>query len=148
MRMSRTSPNLRRRAALGALLAVCCLLPPAFSQAPAEPADLLPIKRVPVAAGREGDEMERLGLTALERVPLDDFDARLRRARTAARSVPQLIEARYFGAELVGDALVGKGKWKVLHGGTGPAVLPLQPLSVAVRQPRFDTRDALLAEFD
>ncbi len=146
--MSRTSPNLRRRAALGALLAVCCLLPPAFSQAPAEPADLLPIKRVPVAAGREGDEMERLGLTALERVPLDDFDARLRRARTAARSVPQLIEARYFGAELVGDALVGKGKWKVLHGGTGPAVLPLQPLSVAVRQPRFDTRDALLAEFD
>jgi len=140
--------------AWGALLAACCLLPPAFSQPPAEPADPIPIKRVTVpAAGaaqeaRVAQEMERLGLTALDRIPIDDFDGRLRRARTAARTAPQLVEARYFRAELVGDALVGKGQWRVLHAGTEAAVLPLGFLTVALRQPRFDTRDAIVAEFE
>jgi hypothetical protein len=146
--MSRSYPNLRPRLALGALLAACCLLPAAFAQAPIEPADPLSIRRVNVTPDRVAQEMERLGLTALERLPLDDFDRRLRRARTAARSGPQLVEARYFGAELSGDALVGKGQWKILHGAAGAAVLSLQPLSVAVRQPRFDTRDAIVAEFE
>jgi hypothetical protein len=147
--MTRTSSNLRWRVALGALAVACCLLPAALSQPPAEPADPLPtIKRVPVAPERVGQEMERLGLTALERLPADDFEARLRRARAAARSAPQLVEAHYFGAELSGDALAGKGQWKVLPGGAGPAVLPLKKLTLAVRQPRFDTRDAVLAEFE
>lgn len=146
--MIRSPANLGRRAALGALLAACCLLPPALSQPPAESADPLPIKRVPVAPERLAQEMERLGLGALERLPRADFDERLRRARSAARSAPQLVEARYSRAELSGDALVGKGQWTVLNGGTGAAVLPLQPLTVAVRQPRFDTRDAILAEFE
>jgi hypothetical protein len=146
--MTRLSPNLRRRMALGALLTACCLLPPAFSQPPIEPPDPLPIKRIPVVPDRVGAEMARLGLTVVDNVPIDEFDARLRRARTAGRSAPHLVEARYFGAELSGDSLVGKGNWKVLHGDGGPAVLPLQPLTVAVRQPRFDTRDALLADFE
>jgi hypothetical protein len=146
--MCRSHPNLRRRAALGALLAACCLLPPAFSQAPVEPADPLPIKRVNVPWGREAAKMEELGLTALERLSPDDFDARLRRARAAGRSAPQLVEARYFGAELSGDALVGKGQWRVLYNGPAAALLPLQPLTVALRQPRFDTRDAVVAEFE
>jgi hypothetical protein len=146
--MTRLSPNLRRRLALAVLLAGCCLLPPAFSQPPAEPADPLPFKRVAVTPERVGAEMARLGMTAVEHVPADEFDARLRRARAAGRSAPQLVEARYFRAELAGDALVGKGEWKVLHGASAPGVLLLQPLSVAVRQPRFDTRDALLADFE
>jgi hypothetical protein len=140
--------NWRRRAALGVLLTACCLLPAALAQVPVEPIDPLPIRRVNVAPERVAQEMERLGLTALERLTLDDFDRRLRRARAAARSGPQLVEARYFGAELSGDALVGKGQWKILHGAAGAAVMPLQPLSVAVRQPRFDTRDAVIAEFE
>jgi hypothetical protein len=130
------------------LLVACGLLPPAFSQPAAEPADPLPIQRVPVTRERVEAEMTRLGQTVVERVPIDDFEARLRRARAAGRSAPQLVEARYFRAELSGDALVGKGKWKVLYGGSGPAVLPLKSLGVAVRQPRYDTRDALLTDFD
>jgi hypothetical protein len=146
--MTHLSPNLRRRLALAVLLAGCCLLPPAFSQPPAEPADPLPVKRVSVTPERVGAEMARLGMTAVEHVPGDEFDARLRRARAAGRAAPQLVEARYFRAELAGDALVGKGEWKVLHRASTLAVLPLQPLTAAVRQPRFDTRDALLADFE
>jgi hypothetical protein len=97
--MIRLLSTLRRRAALGVMLAACCLLPQALSQPP------------------------------------------------TARAVPQLIEARYFRAELVGDALVGKGEWKVVHPGSGPVVLPLSSLGLAVRQPRFATHDALLADF-
>jgi len=139
--MSPLSPNLRRRAALGALLAACCLLPTAFSQPPVEPAEP---RRVTIARENEVKEMERLGLKVMDRLPLEEYEGRLRRAH----SPPQLIEARYFGAELSGDALVGKGAWKVLHGHSNPAVLRLQPLTVAVRQPRFDTRDALVADFE
>ena len=89
-----------------------------------------------------------MGLTALDRLPLDDFEGRLRRVRAAVRAAPQLVEARYFRAELVGDALVGKGQWRVRHPGPGAAVLPLQPLTVALHQPRFETRDAVVAEFE
>jgi hypothetical protein len=146
--MSRSPLNLRRRAALGAVLAACCVLPAALAQSPAEPADPLPIKRVNVTREHLAREMEKLGLTALERLSPDDFDGRLRRARTAGRTVPQLVEARYFGAELSGDALVGKAKWHVLYGGSGAALLPLQPLTIALRQPRCDTREAIVAEFE
>jgi hypothetical protein len=145
--MSLIPPNLRRRLALAALLLACALLPTSFAQPPAEPADS-PIKQVPVRPEHIVKEMERLGLKALERLSRDEFERRQR----AALSPPQLLEARYFGAELSGDALVGKGAWKVRHTGPGLAVLPLsapnQPLTVAVRQPRFDNREAVVAEFE
>jgi hypothetical protein len=145
--MCTAHPFMRRCAGLIALMAACAL-PAALAQPPAEPVDPLPVKRVSVTPDQVAREMERLGLTALERLSLDDFDSRLRRARAAARSGPQLVEARYFGAELLGDALVGKGRWKVLHSGPGAALLSLQPLSVALRQPRFDTREAIVADFE
>src|SRR4051812_19841510 len=106
--MIRGYANLRF-AALVALVAACGLLPPALSRGPADN-DPLRVKRVNVAPETLRAEMERLGLKALERLPRDDFESRLRRARAAVRNAPQLAEARYFRAELSGDSLVGKGE--------------------------------------
>ncbi len=142
------SSSMGRRVAWSALLAACCLLPHAFSQPPAEPADPIPFKRVQVARERVAQEMKDRGLAALEQFPVEEFEQRVRRARMAVRTAPHLVEARYFRAELVGDALVGKGQWRVRQAGSGPAVLPLGLLSIALRQPRYDTSEAIVAEFE
>src|SRR5207248_2962742 len=48
-------------------------------------------------------------------------------------------------------ALVGTAEWKVLHRGAQPALLRLQeegrPFNLAIARPRYDNREALLAEF-
>src|SRR2546429_381011 len=68
-------------------------------------------------------------------------------ARAARGWGPHGVEARYSGAGGGGDARVGRGRGEVARPGPGAAALPLQPLTVAVRQPRFADRDALVAEF-
>ncbi len=91
--------------------------------------------------------MEKYGLTAVERLPLKDFESRLRRARAASRPAPQLLEARY-RARLVDGSLVGNGEWQARYSGAGPAVLTLSSLNLALREPRVGNKAALLAEFD
>ncbi len=80
-----------------------------------------------------------------------DFEELVRKAAKAQapKNGPRLIEARY-RATLVdnGGGLSGTGQWKVLHPGSGPALLPLQPLNLALQKPRFENRDALIADFD
>src|SRR5437588_373429 len=80
------------------------------------------------------------------------FEALVREARAAAASpAPRLIEARYRASLGEGQALVGTAQWKVLHQGSGPALLRLQaegqPFNLAVKQPRYENRDAVIAEF-
>jgi hypothetical protein len=91
-----------------------------------------------------------LGEGVLRKLPRADFEEKVRRARQALeglRNPPQLTEARY-RARLVDKSLVGTGQWKVIQAGVGRGLLPLQPLNVALREPRFENRDALIADFD
>jgi hypothetical protein len=133
---------------------LACALPVALGEAPeAAPPDPVPIRRVLLTPERIPAEMEHVRQGALVQMPLADFDDLLRRAgRVAAglKNPPRLIEAHYGRAELRDNSLVGKGKWKVLHTGPGPGLLPLQPLSLALRQPTFEdeNREALIADFD
>jgi hypothetical protein len=91
--------------------------------------------------------MDQYGLKAVEKLPLKDFESRLRRARAASRPAPQLLEARY-RAKLVDSALVGNGEWQARYAGTGPAILALTSLNLALREPRVGNKAALLAEFE
>src|SRR5262245_61904021 len=129
--MVRLFSNLRCSAALGALLAACCILPPAFSQPGTDTPEARRIKREIVTPEQIGAVKERLGLSALDHLSLAEFNERERRALNPV-ALPQLVEAHYFRAELSGDALVGKGEWTVSSDGSAAAVLPLKLLTLAV----------------
>jgi hypothetical protein len=98
---------------------------------------------------RVAEEMKRLKLGALVRLPRADLEARLRQA--GPKAAPQLVEARY-RAQFTDLALTGSGIWHLTHAGAGPGLLPLQPaggtFNLALKQPRFGDREALIAEFD
>ncbi len=114
--------------------------------------DPLPIQRVLIAPDQLSKEMQqRIEQRVLVQMPRGDFEDLVRKAAKAQapKNGPRLIEARY-RATLVdnGGGLSGTGQWKVLHPGSGPALLPLQPLNLALQKPRFENRDALVADFD
>jgi hypothetical protein len=147
MRMVRLISDLRCSTALGALLAVCCILPPALSQPGSDATEGPRIKAIRKIVTPEeiGAAKERLGLSALDHLSLADFNERERRALNPV-ALPQLVEAHYFRAELSGDALVGKGEWTVSSDGNAAAVLPLKLLTLAVTQPRFTNHEAVFEE--
>src|SRR5262249_15608575 len=58
---------------------------------------------------------------------------------------PRLVEARY-RANLIETGLVGTAQWTIVHSGTVAGILPLQPLTLALRQVRFDKEDAILGD--
>jgi hypothetical protein len=132
--------------AVGALAALW--LP---ASAKEEAADPLPLRRVLLSRARLRVQLERLREGVLVRLPRADFEARVRRAANVARIPPRLVEARYRAA-LADLALTGTAQWKVHHAGPVPALLDLQPggqaFSLALKQPRWENREALLAEFD
>jgi hypothetical protein len=136
---------LRRAGGLAALVTLLVLIPVASSQAPVDVP--LPVEYVKSSPVQLAADMEKNGLKAVEKLPLNDFESRLRRARTASRSAPQLLEARY-RAKLVDGALIGNGEWQARYAGDGPAILALSSLNLALREPRVGTKAALLAEFE
>jgi hypothetical protein len=98
--------------------------------------------------------MKRFGQGVLVRLPRKDFEALVRRAAAAqgdSKAAPRLVETRYRARLDDLAALSGTAEWKVMNPGAGPALLRLhsddQPFNLAVKQPRFENRDALLAEF-
>jgi len=58
-----------------------------------------------------------------------------------------LLEVHYH-ATLKDEAVVGDGRWKVVHKGPVPALLSLEPTNLALRQARYENGDALVAAFD
>lgn len=141
-------PSLALALPIGAALLFA--LPGVRGEPPAEADDPVPLRRVWLAPERVAAEMGRVKQGTLVRLPRAEFEERVRRAargQAAGRRVPRLVEASYRAA-LVDTALVGSGQWKVQHPGEGAAVLPLQPLGLALRQPRVEDREALVADFD
>ena len=102
-------------------------------------------------------ELERVKQGVLIQMPREDFEKQLANAAKKAasgKSTPRLIEARYRATLQTEPALVGSGHWKTINPGAGPALLPLLPLNLALRQARFENlakdakSDAVIAEFD
>jgi hypothetical protein len=115
-------------------------------------ADPLPLRRVLLPAEKLPAELKRLREGVLMRMRRSEFEELLRQAAKAQKQkeAPRLVEARYRAA-LSETALVGTAQWKVLHQREGAALLRLQgdgqAFNLAVKQPRYENRDALLGEF-
>lgn len=134
-----------RTAVLAALLAACALHGQGDTETP-------PLRRVAVPAEKVPEILKKAG-GALVRMPLAEFERLYREAETAEasrRTPPRLIEARYRAA-LIDGALQGTLEWKIRHDGAAAALLRLGDdaagLGLAVKSPRFENREALLAEF-
>ena len=149
-------PQLGRRRLLAALLAASALgagltlLPPLRGDATAAPPDPVPLRRVWLSPDKSAAEAERAKQGVLVRLPRDEFEDLIRRAalaEAARKTPPRLVEAHYH-ADLVEGALVGSCQWKVVHTADAPGLLPLTPLNLALREPRFENGDALIADFD
>jgi hypothetical protein len=136
-------------------LAVLAVAVSGLSVAVGEPAgsgDPLPLRRVLLTSERLPAELKRVRDGVLVQLGRAEFEERLRQAaRAVGRVAPRLAEARYRAAlrDVGGNpALIGTGQWTVAYAGSGPGLLPLQPFNLALRQARFENRDALVADFD
>jgi hypothetical protein len=112
----------------------------------------LSIQRVVLRPDRVAKELEKVQQGTLVLVPLKDFDdrvERIRKAQLGRDQKPHLTRAVY-AAELIDRSLAnGSGQWTVLYDGTGPAVLPMDPLNLALAKVRWEQEgDAILADFD
>jgi hypothetical protein len=112
--------------------------------------DPFPIQRVLITPEQLPKEMQRVQQGILVQLPRADFEERVHKAAKAQapKNAPRLIEARYRATLVEFSGLTGTGQWKIIHPGTGPALLPLQPLNLALQKARFENREALVAEFD
>jgi hypothetical protein len=107
------------------------------------------IRRQYLSPERLAQELKRVEEGVLIRLPVAEFDERVKRAAQAnKRKVPpRLLEARYH-AVLKDESLVGDAQWKVRHTGPEPGLLSLESFNLALRQARFENGDALIAAFD
>jgi hypothetical protein len=135
----------RRRLVLSLLLGLLAMAPAALAQ------DVISLRRVLISPERLPQEMERLKQGILVQLPRAEFEERVRQALQAVETLkkpPRLTETRYY-AVLSDSALVGVGRWEILHSASGPGLLPLPSLSLTLRgQPRSDKGEPALGEFD
>jgi len=117
--------------------------------------DPLPLRRILLPPDQVSAELERARQGIWVQLSREEFEARIQRAAQALDSVknpPRLAEARY-RATFEGSALVGTAQWKILRPGSSGGILPLQPLTLALRKVRMqkaqtDSTDAILGELD
>ncbi|MCE9531704.1 MAG: hypothetical protein K8T89_11365 [Planctomycetes bacterium] len=118
--------------------------------------DPFPIRRVLLPKDRLAAELERVKQGILVRLTRKEFEERVRQASRGLRqpvAPPRLLEATYH-AKLLRDgfednALEGTAEWKIIHNGTGPALLPLDSLQIALKEARWtDNRSALIGFLD
>ncbi|MBA4067679.1 MAG: hypothetical protein C0501_29040 [Isosphaera sp.] len=118
--------------------------PAAPSPSPAD--DPFPIRRIRATEADLADVRKQLDPGPLVRLPLAEFEDRVRAAARAAeaRPTPRLAEARYRAA-LDGADLVGTAEWELVSHGPGPLVFPLDPLRLALGPATWgDGREAVV----
>jgi hypothetical protein len=110
------------------------------------------IQRLIMPPARVAKELEKVQQGTLILVPLQEFDARVERARRAlkARADKPRLTRTHYSAELVDRSLTnGSGQWTVQYAGTVPAILPIDPLDLALARMKWEQGgEAILAEFD
>ncbi len=114
--------------------------------------DPLPIARIAIPPERVAKELERVQQGTLTLQPLDEFEARVANAQkllVERKQKPRLRGATY-RAELAGQYLVnGSGQWHIHNSSTAPALLPIDPISMALHRIKWERgSDGALAEFN
>src|SRR5262245_42237852 len=146
-----------RALALCSVMAALALLTVAHG----EEAPAVEVRRVWLDPADLPAALERARQGQLVKMPRPEFEKLLRQAaRAPVPAPPRLVEARY-RARLVdtpGDDaarrglaepyLTGSAEWKVYAPRGGPSLLPVEPLSVAPQQVRFENGEAWLGDFD
>ncbi|MDB5306387.1 MAG: hypothetical protein JWO38_589, partial [Gemmataceae bacterium] len=112
--------------------------------------DPFPIARVRVMEAQLAGALKQFDPGAAVRLPRDEFELRVRKAgvvAAGARLAPRLVEAKYT-ATLSDANLTGVAEWVILNPGPQPAVLPLDPLRIALRAPTWaDGSGAVVGTF-
>lgn len=102
-----------------------------------------------VQPDRAAGELERANGGAYRVLPRSEFEALYDKARAieSGRGSPQLVVANY-RARLDDVSLSGDARWTVRNSQTDERLLPIEPLSVAVRSARWtDGRTARVGQF-
>ncbi|MDY3563489.1 hypothetical protein R5W23_005100, partial [Gemmata sp. JC673] len=102
------------------------------------------IRRVRAPASKLPEVLKEFEPGPVLRLPRGEFEARVRaagRAVARAKQAPRIVDASYT-AELDGGDLVGTATLGVLNATGGAAFLSLDPLRVAVRDPRWGADEA------
>jgi hypothetical protein len=108
------------------------------------------MRRVSLTPDELPRQLDRARQGLLVKLPRAEFEDLVRQAALAeaARKNPPRLVGAYYHAELSDGALVGSLQWKVIHTAAAPGLLPLTPLTLALRQPRFENADAFIGDFD
>jgi hypothetical protein len=154
--MPRLATCIRLSSARLALCALLTLLGLCYSATFAQglfddgPKDPFPILRVPATIENLPEKMKAVKSGVLVTLSRKAFEERVRIAAEAqenARTPPRLLEAHY-KAYLESTGLRGSARWKVMQSGAGAGILPLQPLNLALEQPRVDSGEAIIGDLD
>ncbi|MFL5241343.1 MAG: hypothetical protein ACJ8FY_04490 [Gemmataceae bacterium] len=132
------------------LLAGLSFLSFVYSQADEGPSDPIPLRRVKLTIDDLPREMAKVRQGILLEMAQNAFEEKVRlaaRASLATKRGPQLVEAHY-RARLEETGLVGTCQWRILHPGTTPAILPLESLNLAIREPRFENQPAVIGDLN
>lgn len=136
----------------GAGLMALMLVAAALSAQNADDDDALSIQRVILPPARLAKELDKVRQGALVLVPLEEFEAGVERGRKAmkGRARKPRLSRTHYSAELIDQALAqGSGQWTIQHAGVGDAILPIEPLNLALGRMRWENgSDAVLAEFE
>ncbi|MCE9562954.1 MAG: hypothetical protein K8U57_13000 [Planctomycetes bacterium] len=96
--------------------------------------DPFPIRRLRATEAQLSEAQKQLEAGAIVRLPLSEFEARVRaasRVATEARQTPRITDAR-FKAALVGGDLVGSAELEIVNTGSKSRFFPLDPLRLAL----------------
>ncbi len=147
--ISRLSPITAGRFALAA--GWFCAVAALCAQ-PGSGEDPLSIVRIVIPPERVAKELEKVSQGTLTLQPLDEFETRVKQARSllANREQKPRLRGAHYRAELVGHQLInGSGQWHVHHPVADAALLPIDPLSLALHKLKWERgSDAAFAEFD
>ena len=112
----------------------------------------LPIQRIFLEPERAAKELKKIPHGTVLTFPRQEFEDRLERVRriVQARAQKPRLKKAHYQAELIDRAFTnGSGQWTVAHPGKAAAILPIDPLNLALRKTTWDDgSDAILAEFD
>jgi hypothetical protein len=125
--------------------------PPALFQPPTTFPDPVPLRRLAIPPELLPEELKRGGAGVVVKLPRKDFEDRVQRAAQAMESrrhPPRLLKTHYRARLFPEGALTGSGLWTIAHSSSGPGVLHVPNLNLALTRAQLDGSAAILAELE